>query len=142
MQRRSTEAQNQKRAERERMPALLRELGVSAVPPGLTARYYKDAIDYAHAQIQEFAMTIGGGVCGIAPSSILGGAALQLAASKAAFAAGDLIAGSKFADAHKVSITAAWDICAKQAVARRSAEASEPHDALMKALAGPKKEDA
>lgn len=137
LQRRSTEVRNRQRAEAKKIPALLRGLGLSEVPPGLSAAVYKDALDYAQAQIREYALTIGGGTCGIAPSSIIGTAALQLAASKAAYTAGDFVAASRFGDAHRNSIAVAWDLAAKQAIARQKIEASEPHDALMKALSLP-----
>ena len=95
-------------------------LACAAFEPFLTAsRAYK------RAQCMELARTVGGGQCGIAASSMVNSASLQLAASQYFFKLGAETGdpkmfeqASKFADASRMNLVYAREHCAKTALAR------------------------
>ena len=75
------------------------------------------------------AKTVGGGVCGPAPSSLVASAALQLAWSRylgdVAAETGDpdmALKASRLAEASRQSLLAAHELCAKEALARPNAK--------------------
>lgn len=116
------------------IPALLKGLGLSSVPEKMSLEYYKMAIEFAESYVRELAMTVGGGYCGPGPSSLVQTAGLQLAASRLAFMAGDMITGSRLGNDSRQNIIGAQDLCGKEALARDKAHQMSPHAALTEAL--------
>lgn len=100
------------------VPTLVRELGLRAVSAEDLLPYLADAQEFARAEIARLAEICGGGECGIAPASMVQSAALQLAGSRYAFAQGELITGSRLADASRANLMSARDECAREARAR------------------------
>lgn len=100
------------------IPTLARGLGLRDLSAELLRPYLTDAADFAERECCRLAREVGGGSIGAGPSSIVGSAALQLAGSRAAFASGDLIAGSRLADASRANLLSAHELCAKEAKAR------------------------
>lgn len=89
------------------------------------AQYQRSAVTFRKAQCSELARTVGGGVCGPGPSSVVASAAWQLAASRFLFeraaASGDtdlMAQASRLADASRQNLLAAHELCAKEAQAR------------------------
>ena len=81
--------------------------------------YAAAARGFRRAHVTMLATTVGGGFCGPAPSSIIASAALQLAGSRFAFEVlGDMVLGSRLADASRQNLLAAHELCAREAVAR------------------------
>lgn len=107
-------------------------LGLSSLPDGSTFKPYKAAaVSFRRAQCSELARTVGGGVCGPAPSSLVASAALQLAWSRylsdRAAVDGDpdlALKASRLAEASRQSLLAAHELCAREAVGR---EATKPN---------------
>lgn len=84
--------------------------------------YAKAARAFRREQCRQLAMAVGGGTCGVAPSSIVASAALQLAGSRFAFEVlGDMVLGSRLANDSRQNLLAAREICARDAEARRDA---------------------
>ena len=106
------------RAERERGLRVLTGLGLKGEAPEFLAPYLAEAEAFAMHEIARLARERGGGLCDAGPSSIIQSAALQLAGSRAAFAAGDTMLGSRLADASRANLLSAEDLCARQAQGR------------------------
>lgn len=81
--------------------------------------YAKAARAFRREQCRQLAQSVGGGVCGVAPSSIVATAALQLAASRFALEVlGDLQLGSRLGNDSRQNLLAAHELCAREAAAR------------------------
>lgn len=110
------------KAERDRVlaetPALARRLGLRGVEAVHFKAYIDDAHEFAERECERLAGLVGGGVCGYGPSSMVQSAALQLAASRYCFDRGELVAGSRLADASRANLMSARDECAREAEAR------------------------
>lgn len=108
---------------------LAERMGLAKLPEGSAFRPYKAAaVSFRRAQCAELAKTVGGGVCGPAPSSLIASAALQLAWSRylgdVAAESGDpdmALKASRLAEASRQSLLAAHELCAKEATARPQA---------------------
>jgi hypothetical protein len=98
--------------------ALVQGLGLRDVSATEFLAYLGHAEAFAVAECERLAQLVGGGECGMGPSSMVQSAALQLAGSRFAFARGDLIAGSRLADASRANLMSARDECAREAAAR------------------------
>lgn len=91
-------------------------------------KYRRYAVAFRRSHVQKLALTVGGGHCGAAPASMVESAALQLAASRFLYdtAGGD---AKKFAQASKLmnesrqNLLAAYELCAREALARKAAAA-------------------
>jgi hypothetical protein len=109
---------------------LAERMGLAKLPEGSAFRQYKAAaVSFRRAQCAELARTVGGGVCGPGPSSMVASAALQLAWSRyladAAADTGDAemaLRASKLADASRQNLLAAHELCAREAQARPKRE--------------------
>ncbi len=99
-------------------PRLVRILGLRDVSAEDLLPYLPDAEEFALAECQRLAQIVGGGECGMGPASMVQSAALQLAGSRFAFAHGDLITGSRLADASRANLMSARDECAREAQSR------------------------
>ena len=105
---------------------LAERMGLAKLPEGSAFRPYKAAaVSFRRAQCAELARTVGGGVCGPAPSSLIASAALQLAWSRylgdVAATEGDAdlaLKASRLAEASRQSLLAAHELCAREAEAR------------------------
>lgn len=103
-------------------------LGLAHLADDAAFRPYRAAaVSFRRAQCAELARTVGGGVCGPAPSSLVASAALQLAWSRylsdVAATTGDpdlALKASRLAEASRQSLLAAHELCAREALARGS----------------------
>jgi len=101
-------------------------LGLKGIPAGSDFAPYKAAaVSFRRAQCADLARTVGAGICGPAPSSMVASAALQLAWSRylsdRAAAEGDAdlaIAASRLADASRNNLLSAHELCAREAAGR------------------------
>lgn len=114
------------KAARERGLRALTALGLRGTPPEQLAPYLADAEAFAVHEIARLAAAVGGGECGPTPASIVQSAALALAASRAAYAAGDSAAGSRLANDSRQNLLAAHELCAREALARPKKAADIP----------------
>ncbi len=111
-------------------------LGQSFADPRFQ-RYANAASAIRRMHFTRLAQMVGGGECGPAPSSVIASAALQLAASRFAFEVeGDMLKGSKLADASRQNLLAAHELCAKEAEAKRRATQANPSTHLATAISG------
>jgi hypothetical protein len=92
------------------------------------APYSRSASVFRRAQCAELARTVGGGVCGPGPSSIVASAALMLAWSRylsdLAAAGGDpdlVTRSARLADQSRQALLTAHELCAREAEARAKA---------------------
>jgi hypothetical protein len=105
---------------------LAERMSLAKLPEGAAFRPYKAAaVSFRRAQCAELAKSVGGGICGPAPSSLVASAALQLAWSRylgdLAATSGDAdmaLKASRLAEASRQSLLAAHELCAKEAHAR------------------------
>lgn len=112
---------------------LVSRLGLAALPDGNTfAPYRRAASTFRRVQCAELARTVGGRVCGPAPSSIVASAALALAWSRyfsdQAAVTGDAelaIRALRAADASRQGLLTAHELCAREAQARPRPNAVE-----------------
>ncbi len=81
--------------------------------------YRRAAENFKRVQVAHLAQTVGGGVCGPGPSSMVASAALQLAASRWAFDRGDFELGSRLANESRQNLACAHEYCAKEAAVAR-----------------------
>ena len=101
-------------------------LGLSKLPDDSAFAPYKaSAVSFRRAQCSTLAATVGGGICGPAPSSFVASASLQLAWSRyfsdLAALTGDpelALTASRLSDASRQNLLAAHELCAKEATAR------------------------
>jgi hypothetical protein len=109
-------------------------LGLRALPAGAAFSPYKaSAVSFRRAQCANLAATVGGGVCGPAPSSFVASASLQLAWSRyfsdlaAEQGVPDMaVISSKLANDSRQNLLAAHELCAKEALARPKPRGREP----------------
>lgn len=88
--------------------------------------YARAARAFRREQCRQLAMAVGGGTCGVAPSSIVASAALQLAGSRFAFEVlGDMVLGSRLANDSRQNLLAAHELCAREATARHENEGDD-----------------
>jgi hypothetical protein len=105
---------------------LAAKLGLTAVAEGSAfAPYRRAAATFRRVQCSELARTVGGGVCGPGPSSIVASAALCLAWSRyfsdCAAAAGDdeaALRSARLGETSRQHLLAAHELCAREAQAR------------------------
>lgn len=116
-------------------------LGLSSMPEGAAFKPYKAAaVSFRRAQCAELAKTVGGGICGPGPSSIVASAALALAWSRYF---SDLAAASndpelamravRLGDSSRQALLTAFELCAREAEARKKGAAPvDPLAAFMR----------
>lgn len=114
----------------------LEGLGIRGAAPEWLAPYLSDALEFVAHELARLAQTVGGGTCGASPASMVQTAALQQAASRAAFASGDLKLGSKLGNDARQNLLAAHELCAREAVARRETQRRGQHNPLEAAFGG------
>jgi hypothetical protein len=115
-------------------------LGLGALPTGNAfGPYRRAASTFRRVQCAELARSVGGGVCGPAPSSIVASAALALAWSRffsdQAALTGDpelAVRALRAADASRQALLTAHELCAREAQSRPST--TNPLEALRKSL--------
>ena len=115
---------------------LASRLGLARMPEGAAfGPYAASAATFRRVQCAELARTVGGGVCGPGPSSIVASAALALAWSRCLsdLAARDAnpelaVRAVRLADASRQSLLTAHELCAREAEAR--AKSAGPVDPL------------
>lgn len=105
---------------------LAERLGLGDVPDDAAfAPYRRSAVSFRRAQCAALARSVGGGICGPAPSSLVASASIQLAWSRffsdLASSSPDpdlVLKASRLAEASRQSLMAAHELCAKEAQAR------------------------
>lgn len=123
---------------RKESTALASRLGLSALSAedGF-APYKKAAVTFRRVHCASLAATVGGGVCGSGPSSIVASAALALAASRYLYdhANGDasvLAQAARLADSSRTALLTAHELAAREAQAR-AAKAAVTHNPFLEA---------
>lgn len=112
-------------------------LGLSALAnTSEFAPYRRSAAVFRRTQCAELARSVGGGVCGPAPSSLVASASLQLAWSRflsdRAATEGDAslaLTASRFANDSRQNLLAAHELCAREALSRKATN-PRPFDPL------------
>jgi len=105
---------------------LTARLGLSSLPAGNAfAPYRRAASTFRRVQCGELARTVGGGVCGPGPSSVVASSALALAWSRflsdQAAATGDpelAMRSARLGETSRQHLLAAHELCAREATAR------------------------
>ncbi len=119
---------------------LATRLGLRGLAAGSDFAPYKaSAASFRRAQCSALAASVGGGLCGPGPSSMVASAALQLAWSRylsdSAASSGDAdmaVQASRLADASRQNLLAAHELCAREATARKAgASQRDPLAAFM-----------
>jgi hypothetical protein len=107
------------KAARDRGLRVLEGLGLKGTPPELLAPYLADAEAFAVHETARLAAEVGGGACSPTVGSMIQTAALALAASRACYALGDFVAGSRLGNDSRQNLMAAFEICAREGAARK-----------------------
>ncbi len=118
-------------------------LGLATLPEGdAFAPYRRAAATFRRVQCADLARTVGGGVCGPGPSSVVASASLALAWSRylsdeAARTDDPELAmrSARLGETSRQHLLAAHELCAREAQARRAKATASPHAALAAALA-------
>lgn len=110
------------RAAKARQLRVLEGLGLRGAQPKVLRPFLEDAEQFAKYETERLARTVGGGVCEGAPASFVQSAALETAGSRAAFAKGDMVLGSRLAAAARQNLLAAHELCAREAQARAATD--------------------
>ena len=84
----------------------------------LADTYKKRARTFRRMTCGELARTVGGGICGIIPSLFVKHASVATALSEMALDAGDTDRAVKYAEASRMHLMYARELCAKDALAR------------------------
>jgi hypothetical protein len=119
-------------------------LGLVGLPQGSAFGAYKRAAaSFRRAQCTELARTVGGGICGPGPSSIVASAALALAWSRylsdvaARDGNTDLAARAvRMAEASRQSLLTAHELCAREAMARAAGRKADAQSDLRSSILG------
>lgn len=108
--------------------ALASRLGLSALSAedGF-APYKKAAVTFKRVHCASLAASVGGGICGSGPSSIVASAALALAASRYLYDtangdAGKLAQAARLADSSRTALLTAHELAAREAQARAASQ--------------------
>jgi len=123
---------------------LTARLGLSSLPEASDfAPYRRAASTFRRVQCTELARTVGGGVCGPGPSSVVASAALALAWSRyfsdKAAATGDpelAMRSARLGETSRQHLLAAIELCAREAKARPQAPV-DPMDTIRRRLKAP-----
>ena len=118
------------------------KLGLGGLPEDAAfAPYKRAAVSFRRQHCTSLAITVGGGICGTAPSSMVASASLQLAWSRfisdrAALTgdAEDIVTASRLMNDSRQNLLAAHEMCAREAVSR--ARNAPPVDVLALLEAG------
>lgn len=113
---------------------LAAKLGLSRLPDdAVFAPYKASAATFRRVQCAELARTVGGGVCGPGPSSIVASAALALAWSRyfsdVAASTGDpelALKAVRLGDSSRQALLTAMELCAREARARHDGQSEAP----------------
>jgi|GEM_PF-1403981 hypothetical protein len=90
--------------------------------------FLDDAEAFAEHEVQRLAMTVGGGLCGAGPASLVQTAALQLASSRYLWSLGSsdhVKMASSLGNDSRQNLLAAHELCAREAKARPQGNATE-----------------
>jgi hypothetical protein len=107
-----------KRAEMARQLRALRGLGLHGEPPEALRPYLVDADEYAVAEVARLARECGGGTCPQNAAALVQQAALAMAGSRAAYAAGDTVTGARLGAEVRSSLLGARELTVKEAQSR------------------------
>jgi hypothetical protein len=113
---------------------LTARLGLANLPDGSAfAPYRRAAATFRRVQCAELALTVGGGVCGPGPSSVVASAALALAWSRylsdQAAATGDAelaMRSARLGETSRQHLLAAHELCAREAMSRPAGSRGRP----------------
>lgn len=125
---------------------LAARLGLSSLPDTSAVRpYMASAATFRRVQCAELARTVGGGVCGPAPSSMVASAALALAWSRyfsdaaAASSDPDIVQRAiRMADSSRQMLLTAFELCAREAESRARHAPPDIYAAVEQAFGGKK----
>jgi hypothetical protein len=117
---------------------LTSRLGLATLSDGdAFAPYRRAAATFRRVQCSELARSVGGGVCGPGPSSVVASAALALAWSRyfsdLAASTGDAelaMRSARLGETSRQHLLAAHELCSREATARAATIPANVHDAL------------
>lgn len=93
-------------------------LGLRGAQPGVLAPYLADASEFAQAEVERLARECGGGVCPQNAAALVQQAALAMAGSRAAYAAGETTLGARLGAEVRSNLLGARDLTVLEAKAR------------------------
>lgn len=108
---------------------LASKLGLDPLPLEAFASYRRHAERFRREHCKAIAVTVGGGICGTGPSSMVASAALALAASRFLYDthngdAAKLAQAARLADSSRQQLLTAHELAAREAEARQKIEAA------------------
>jgi hypothetical protein len=107
------------RARRAAQLSVLVGLGLRGATPASLAPYLGDAIDFAASEVTRLALECGNGVCPQNACALVQQAALAMAGSRAAYAAGELALGAKLGVEVRQNLLGARELTIREAQAAR-----------------------
>lgn len=105
-------------AARRRELRSLQALGLRGAQPAELAPYLDDAGQFAEAEVGRLAASVGGGMCPPNAAALVHQAALAMAGSRAAYAAGETALGARLGAEVRQNLLGAYELCAREAAAR------------------------
>jgi hypothetical protein len=110
------------RAAKAKQLRALTGLGLRGAVPENLRPFLDDAEQFAVHEIQRLAEDCGGGVCPPNASALVQQAALAMAGSRASYAAGDVVAGSRLGAEVRSCLLGARELCVREAETRQAGE--------------------
>ena len=106
------------RAEKARQLRSLQALGLRGARPESLRLFLDDADEFAAHEVARLARDCGGGVCPPNAAALVQQAALAMAGSRSAYAAGELALGAKLGAEVRSCLLAARELCVREAQSR------------------------
>ena len=110
------------RAAKAKQLRALSGLGLRGALPEKLRPFLEDAEQFATHEVQRLAEECGGGVCPPNASALVQQAALAMAGSRASYAAGDMVAGSRLGAEVRSCLLGARELCVREAETRQAGE--------------------
>ena len=114
------------RAAKAKQLRALVKLGLLGVVPAALSPYIDAAQEFADAEVERLARECGGGICPQNAAALVQQAALAMAGSRAAYAAGDLTLGARLGVEVRQNLLGARELTVREAQGRPKAKAAVP----------------
>jgi hypothetical protein len=110
------------RAAKAKQLRALAGLGLRGALPEALRPFLEDAEQFSSHEVERLAQECGGGVCPPNAAALVQQAALAMAASRSAYAVGDLVTGSRLGAEVRSCLLGARELCVREAESRRAGE--------------------
>ena len=118
------------RAAKAKQLRALSDLGLAGTPPEVLRPYWDAALRFAEAEVERLARECGAGICPQNAAALVQAGARAMAASCAAYAAGDLALGAKLGAELRSHLLGARELTVREAQGRANQPGVDPVEAM------------